>query len=110
MLQAANFKAIESAILELMDDEDGPKLVAELEKRLKPVPKYVEYVAIGGKRQPSELMQPKVRRVYQALETKGPMNLPALQKEMGDDFPRNTIRYAIQILRQAGMVKSERPE
>jgi DNA-binding transcriptional ArsR family regulator len=36
------------------------------------------------------------------------MTLPELQEAMGEDFPRNTIRYAIAILRQAGLVESRR--
>jgi len=67
----------------------------------------VMYVALGGKRKPSPLMQPKVREVYRVLHAYGPLVLSELRAALGDGFDRNTLRFAIQVLRQAGLVKSE---
>jgi len=73
----------------------------------KPQRPRVQYVALGGKRRPSPLMQPKVREVYRVLHTYGPLVLSELIAVLGDGFDRNTLRFAIQVLRQAGLVKSE---
>lgn len=83
------------------------RIMHTFESRVKRRPR-VQYVAIGGKRKPSVLMQPKVREVYEALDNGGPATMLDLEGSLvGMD--RNTLRFAIQVLRQAGMVDSERP-
>jgi hypothetical protein len=68
----------------------------------------VRYTAVDKRRAPAATMQPRVRRVYTTLAKAGPLTHTDLQSRLGKDFPYNTIRYAVQILRQAGLVDSER--
>lgn len=68
----------------------------------------VHYVAVDRRRVPARQMQPRVRRVYTTLVKAGPLTHTDLQSRLGKDFEYNTIRYAVQILRQAGLVDSER--
>jgi DNA-binding transcriptional ArsR family regulator len=99
-------KDLEDVLGRLLNSRDRDRVLNELSKRLQ-VKRYVEYVAVGDG-QPAATMQPKVRLVYTVLRDRGAMTLPELQEAMGEDFPRNTIRYAIAILRQAGLVESRR--
>ncbi len=68
----------------------------------------VHYVPLGGRRRAPGTMQPKVRKVYETLVSEGPLTIVDLGENLGAGFERNTLRFAVQVLRQAGLIESGR--
>jgi DNA-binding transcriptional ArsR family regulator len=106
--QKVDRRVIDKVVHDLFGDAaEGERLLEAFERQVSVRPR-VHYRAIGAKNQPSHLMQPKVREVYKAIASEGPLTMEQLDHRL--DMDRNTLRFAIQVLRQAALVTSEWPE
>jgi DNA-binding transcriptional ArsR family regulator len=84
---------------------DYPLVTPRKRQRLHRGPR-VEYSAIDRRRAAPDTMQPMVREVYETLVEHGPLLLAEIIARTG--LVRNTVRFAVQVLRQAGLVDSEK--